>query len=62
MFFSFIVYCLFTISFLGSVCEDSSDCNPSVESSLDLCCKDVRRARQGVKRMCDKRETPLPCI
>lgn len=47
---------------LGSACEDSSDCYPSTESSVALCCKDVRRARQGVKRMCDRRETPSPCI
>lgn len=47
---------------LGSVCKTSSDCNLMTDSSVPLCCKDVRRGRQGVKRMCDKVETLAPCL
>ena len=47
----------------GSLCDSSADCRPTMESSGDaLCCQDVRRGRQGVRRICD-RVTPIStCI
>lgn len=48
---------------LGSVCDSSADCRSSMQSSGEpLCCQDVRRGRQGVRRICD-RVTPIStCI
>lgn len=47
---------------LGSVCEDSADCLKTTDNLVPLCCKDVRRGKQGIKRMCDKVDTLSPCI
>jgi len=41
---------------LGAHCTASADCRTS--SEVPLCCQDVRRGRQGVRRSCD-RVTPI---
>lgn len=48
---------------LGSSCQYNADCKPSMDIGGDkLCCQDVRRGRQGVRRICD-RVTPIStCI
>jgi len=48
---------------LGSPCESSTECKPTTEDGLsELCCQDVSRARQGVKRMCSKVIAISRCI
>jgi len=53
----------FWLDVAGSSCDSSADCRPTMESTGDaLCCQDVRRGRQGVRRICD-RVTPISaCI
>jgi len=48
---------------LGAQCSYSADCKPHTENGVDkLCCQNVSRGRQGVRRICD-RVTPISsCI
>lgn len=40
---------------LGAECSTTSDCKSISEfSQTKLCCQDVRRGRQGVRRICDR--------
>jgi hypothetical protein len=40
---------------LGVACQTSADCAPyTADGSNRLCCQDVRRGRQGIRRQCDR--------
>jgi hypothetical protein len=41
---------------LGSICETDADCQPfsSEDPDARLCCQQIRRGRQGVRRICDR--------
>jgi len=43
------------LSGLGSQCETNADCKSASDvTNIQLCCQDVRRGRQGVRRICDR--------
>jgi len=43
------------LSGLGSPCETNADCKMTTDATnIQLCCQDVRRGRQGVRRICDR--------
>jgi len=40
---------------VGAACQTDSDCAKFTEDqSSKLCCQDVRRGRQGIRRQCDQ--------
>jgi hypothetical protein len=40
---------------LGSSCQTNDDCAPyAADETTRLCCQDVRRGRQGIRRQCDR--------
>lgn len=49
---------------LGSSCTTNGDCLSKMigDSGDRLCCQDVRRGRQGVRRICDRVTTISVCI
>jgi hypothetical protein len=51
------------LSGLGAQCESSAECKPVTDvTQAQLCCQDVRRGRQGVRRICDRITTISVCI
>ena|SRR6218665_788219 len=52
-----------TAAAAGAECQTDADCLGMTEAKNErLCCQDVRRGRQGIKRVCD-RVTPISiCI
>jgi len=48
---------------LGSSCETTAECRAVTNDGEDgLCCKDVHRARLGVRRQCDRVHSMGACI
>jgi hypothetical protein len=48
---------------LGSECRSDSDCKTTTEvDNHQLCCQDVRRGRQGIRRVCDRKTAISQCI
>lgn len=40
---------------LGALCQTDNDCAEMMaDRSSRLCCQDVRRGRQGIRRQCDR--------
>lgn len=48
---------------LGAECQTDADCLGMMEAKNEkLCCQDVRRGRQGIKRVCDRVTSISVCI
>lgn len=48
---------------LGAECQSSKDCmSLTDDGSVKLCCQQVRRGRQGIKRICDRVTSISECI
>lgn len=48
---------------LGAPCDVDSDCRPFTTNGADrLCCQEVRKGRQGVKRLCDRITAISACV
>ena len=63
LYYEFTVCLMVLTRCAGSACASSAECRPTMSSTGEtLCCQDVRRGRQGVRRICD-RVTPIStCI
>lgn len=54
---------LTTVAAAGAECQTDADCLGMMEAKNEkLCCQDVRRGRQGIKRVCDRITSISVCI